>query len=115
MKHILPMAAALVALGSFAGTAKAQFGGPIANRCFASWSGTTQAPYNQGWCDGYLSATYNALHSVKKACPNGGGPSLPQLKLITAKWMVNHAEQLNRPVPDMLRNALIDAFPCGRK
>jgi Rap1a immunity proteins len=72
-----------------------------------------KAGLKMGFCEGYIEAHAEALTYEGKACI---GADIDPAQLIAAvnKYLANHPEMWNRGASWLVRNALIQAFPCSK-
>ena len=73
------------------------------------------APTNKilpAFCKTYIAGFASGLSYGHVACfPAGVSPD--QLELVVTDWMRAHPAQLNQAPERMMRNALVDAWPCS--
>jgi hypothetical protein len=72
-----------------------------------------KAEVKLGFCEGYIEAHAEALTYEGKACI-GADIAPAQLIAIVNKYLTTHPELWNRGASWLVRNALIQAFPCSK-
>lgn len=106
------IAAGTIAITGAAGAVNGDTGMDLWQRCRADWRGEITA--NHPLCAAYIAGFAGGLGSVRKICPpfDSGIVGVDQLGLVANEWMRSHPGQLSRSANSILRDALIDAFPC---
>ncbi|MGO8713784.1 MAG: Rap1a/Tai family immunity protein [Rhizomicrobium sp.] len=67
---------------------------------------------NRAFCHNYILGFADGLGSVGRICP-GPGTTDTQIVIVVQNWLRSHARNLNAPASLMVRNALLNAWPCG--
>ena len=63
------------------------------------------------FCGAYEHGYFDALAASGVICP-APTVALPQVMLMTERWMHDHINHLNAPVRLILRTAMLNAWPC---
>ena len=108
MKLTLVVAAIAGALTIFASSASAETGMQFYNQC---GTGVTGGFLNRPFCHGYVMGFFDALSATGAIC-HGPGVEDTQIMIVVQDWLRSHAANLQYPAHVMIRNAMVNAWPC---
>lgn len=66
---------------------------------------------NRSFCHNYLSGFAAALQSTGQICMQRGTTDV-QIVMVVQNWLRSRPQNLGNPANIMIRNALLDAWPC---
>jgi hypothetical protein len=69
---------------------------------------------NRAFCHTYLLGFAAALQSTGQICMQRGTTDV-QIVMVVQNWLRFHAQNLGNPANIMIRNALLQAWPCQRQ
>jgi hypothetical protein len=75
---------------------------------------TTPGNFAEGFCIGYVTATYDSL-ILDYECPKSHGATTRQIADVVKQYLEKRPEVRNYPASMLLRAAIIKAFDCTAK
>ena len=67
---------------------------------------------HRAYCHNYLWGFAEALQASGQICMQPGTTDV-QVVMVVQNWLRFHAQNLNRPAPYMIRNAMMNGWPCA--
>lgn len=103
-------AAALLGTLALSAPASAESGMQFYNQC---GTGAEAGFFNRPYCHGYLTGFFDAMSATGTICH---GPDIndTQIVMVVQNWLRFHAADLQHPAHLMIRNAMLNAWPCRR-
>lgn len=106
MKSFLAVAIAIASV-SMAMPAHAMTGWDFYSQCGNAF---TAGFANRGMCHGYITGFADAMSLDGQLCLRGANDV--QAVMVVQNWLRMHPQNLSRPAPAMIRNALLSAWRC---